>query len=161
VIVKGNHDYYFDTLKKMNDFFLQNNFDNIFIIQNNSLVFGNYCICGFRGWSTLEKKADNAKIIAREEGRLKLSLEDYKKNHSDKKLIVIMHYPPFCGNFLEIIKSYNAEYIIYGHLHNKYMVDVNEINKDIDEIKIRCVSCDMIDFNIQKIVATEEIKEEK
>lgn len=45
VLIKGNHDYWWSTLSKMNKLY-----DNMFFLHNNVYVFGDYVICGTRGW---------------------------------------------------------------------------------------------------------------
>ncbi|MDE5984786.1 MAG: metallophosphoesterase, partial [Eubacterium sp.] len=39
IILKGNHDYWWNTLKKMNEFVVKNNFDTISFLHNNSYEF--------------------------------------------------------------------------------------------------------------------------
>ncbi len=36
ILLKGNHDYWWDTVTKMNKFLAENNFKNIYFLQNNS-----------------------------------------------------------------------------------------------------------------------------
>ena len=50
IIVKGNHDYWWNTLSKMNKFIEENNFDSINILQNNSYDVDGISVCGSRGW---------------------------------------------------------------------------------------------------------------
>ena len=38
ILLKGNHDYWWNTIKKMNDFLRENKFDNIFFLYNNSYL---------------------------------------------------------------------------------------------------------------------------
>lgn len=49
VLIKGNHDYWWTTLKSMKKFLDENNFKNIDFIQNNSIIYDNIIICGTRG----------------------------------------------------------------------------------------------------------------
>ncbi|CCY72124.1 metallophosphoesterase [Clostridium sp. CAG:921] len=80
IILKGNHDYYFSTKSKLYNFFKENNFDTIDILHNNSYVIGDYVVCGTRGWGKTESgdATLDKKITAREEIRLRLSLEEGK-----------------------------------------------------------------------------------
>ena len=50
IISKGNHDYWWTTLKKMNGFLQTNGFDNIRILHNNAFEECGIAICGTRGW---------------------------------------------------------------------------------------------------------------
>ncbi|NLK70470.1 MAG: serine/threonine protein phosphatase, partial [Clostridiales bacterium] len=50
IILKGNHDYWWTSMKKMNDFFARNNFTTLNILHNNHYKYDEYGICGTRGW---------------------------------------------------------------------------------------------------------------
>ena len=51
LLLKGNHDYWWTTLKSMRTFLKQNNIENIDFIYNNSYEFENTVITGTRGWN--------------------------------------------------------------------------------------------------------------
>ena len=96
IMSKGNHDYWWTTVTKMNKFLKENNFENIYFLYNNSYLIENKIIVGTRGWVTNFKAPINAKILKRENDRLKLSIEDgIKKYGEDKEIIAFIHYPPF------------------------------------------------------------------
>lgn len=150
IILKGNHDYYFSTKSKLYNFFKENNFDTIDILHNNSYVIGDYVVCGTRGWGKTESgdATLDKKITAREEIRLRLSLEEGKK--TGKKIIVAMHYPPFYSKFCSIMKEYGVILCIYGHLHGYGTFMIKE--GIIDEIEYKMVSCDHTGFDVVKLV---------
>ena len=50
IILKGNHDYWWATKKKIEDFFKKNNISTIKILFNNAYRVGDIAICGTRGW---------------------------------------------------------------------------------------------------------------
>ena len=50
LILKGNHDYWWSTAAKARRFFEENGISSIDIIHNNSYEYGEYAICGTRGW---------------------------------------------------------------------------------------------------------------
>ena len=50
IILRGNHDYWFSTYAKTEAFFEQNGFSTLHLLFNNSYRFGDYAICGTRGW---------------------------------------------------------------------------------------------------------------
>ena len=50
IILKGNHDFWWSTVTKINDFLNQNKFDTIKILHNNCYCDGHIGICGTRGW---------------------------------------------------------------------------------------------------------------
>ncbi len=121
IILRGNHDYYFSTKTKLENFLKQNNLDTISILHNNAIDIGKYILCGTRGWGNTEgsDKALDKKIIEREKIRLRLSLDEGKKlqEKNNKDIIVAMHFPPFISNYQEILQEYNVKKCIYGHLH--------------------------------------------
>lgn len=74
LLLKGNHDYWWESLAKMRNFLKENGFENIDFIYNNSYLWENKIIAGTRGWSEQEENAE--KIIRRENLRLELSLKE-------------------------------------------------------------------------------------
>ena len=152
IIIKGNHDYYFSTVKKVNEFLETNGFDTIHILYNNSYVIGNVAICGCRGWGAsieTEEKTDNHKIIKREAVRLRLSYDSLNEEDKKKSIIVVTHFPPFYQEFREVLKEINAKVCIYGHLHGNghYMVRQGRI----DDIEYVMVSGDYTGFKLVRI----------
>lgn len=155
IILRGNHDYYFSTVTKLKKFFDENNFDTIDILRNNAFEVENYIICGTRGWGKTENTDKNLdkKIIAREEIRLRLSLEEAKKINEvldkQKDIVVAMHFPPFIGKFCDIMKEYDVKKCIYGHLHGYGQFMIKE--GIIDGIDYKMVSCDYTKFDLIEI----------
>jgi len=126
IILRGNHDYYFSTKTKMLNFFEEQGFKDIQIIHNTAIEVEDYIICGSRGWGKTENNnaEQDKKIIAREEIRLKNSLEQGRKLQDEclargekKEIIVALHFPPFISNFVKLMEEYNVKTCIYGHLH--------------------------------------------
>ena len=154
LLLKGNHDYWWESLKRMREFLKENNFSNIDFIYNNSYIWENKIIVGTRGWSEQEENPE--KIIRRENLRLELSIQDgIKKFGNDKEIIVCMHYPPFNGyespelNFIETMKKYNIKICIYGHIHGEVGKEAKKGN--IDGIKFVMASSDQTNFDLIKI----------
>ena len=126
IIIKGNHDYYFSTMKKVETFLNENNFKTISILYNNSFVIGNVAICGTRGWGNIGdsgKDVDNHKIILREVGRLRISYNSLSEEDRKKDIIVLTHFPPFYSEFKNVLnrgKYYSGKYIaIFIKKNNK------------------------------------------
>ncbi len=122
IILKGNHDYWWNSMKKMTGFFEENGFDSLHILHNNCYAYGEYAICGTRGWVNMPGEPSDAKVLAREQQRLKVSLEAAAAQ--GLKPIVFLHYPPiFWSNrnepMLALLKQYAVEHCYYGHLHGK------------------------------------------
>lgn len=158
IFLRGNHDYYFSTKTKLEKFLKENNLNTLSILNNNAFVVENYIICGARGWGNTENNdtTTDKKIIAREEGRLRLSLEEGVKLKNEllekgieKEILVALHFPPFIGKFESIMKEYNVKKCIYGHLHGygHFMIKEGVINK----IEYKMVSCDYTKFELVKI----------
>lgn len=154
LLLKGNHDYWWESLTKMRKFLEENNFKNIDFIYNNSYIWEDKIIVGTRGWSEQEENAE--KIIRRENLRLELSIEDgVQKFGKDKEIIVCMHYPPFNKyeklelNFIKTMKQYNVKTCIYGHIHGEATKEAKQ--GKIDGIQYIMASSDYTNFDLIKI----------
>ncbi len=149
ILLRGNHDYWWTSLSKMNVLY-----ESISFLQNNSYSYEDYAICGTRGWncpSEYSFTSDDEKIYNRELIRLKLSLDDAKKR-GFKKFIVMMHYPPTndkhdLSGFTEIFEEYNVEKVVYGHLHTKASFGAS-IRGELNGVDYNLVSSDYLDFKV-------------
>ena len=144
ILLKGNHDYWWTTLKKMNEFLEQNEFKSIKFIHNNAIEIENYVIAGTRYWS-LEEEYDNEKIINRECERAKISLK-IATQLADKPIIFMTHYPPD-ERIIKSVEDFNIKYWIYGHIHSNY----EEHIYDVPGVKAYLTSCDYLEFKPLKI----------
>ena len=145
ILLKGNHDLWWTTVKKVKSFFQENKISSVDLVFNNSIVVENYAICGTRGWMFTQSEADK-KIIARESGRLSRSLDSAVK--TGYKPMVFMHYPPaygneYCKEFIDILKEYSVDKVYYGHIHGN---GFNNAIPEFEGIKLKLVSCDCINF---------------
>ncbi len=164
---KGNHDYWWTTSKKMNDFFAEKGFSTMSLLYNNAYIVDRYVICGTRGWFPDEyrqiatENTDCKKIINREAIRLKISLDcavKLQSQHFDRTgvrpdILVFLHFPVVLGDFaitefLDVLKSYNIEKCFYGHIHNNYSLP-RIIN--YDNISFILTSSDFLNFYPLKI----------
>ena len=75
IILKGNHDYWWGTANKINEFLSENSFDTIEILHNNCYSDGNFAICGTRGWIYDGTGEKDQKVILREASRLETSIK--------------------------------------------------------------------------------------
>ena len=57
IILKGNHDYWWNTATKFNRFCNDNGFSNQFILNNNHYEYNGIAICGTRGWFFEEERS--------------------------------------------------------------------------------------------------------
>ena len=156
IMLKGNHDYWWGTANKINEFLEKNKFKNIEILYNNSLLVENNIISGTRGWTIFNNNEENEKIMKRELIRLEISLKDgINKFGSNKPIIVCMHYPPTNeilmenSEFIKIMQKYNVKKCIYGHLHGEAHKEA--IQGNVGGIELQLVSCDFTDFKLIKL----------
>ena len=152
IILKGNHDYWWSTAAKAYRFFEENGMENMQILNNNSYEYGEYGICGTRGWFFEEERGDehDRKIMLREVGRLEASL----KAAGERKKLVFLHYPPIyqgyeCPEILSLLEQYQVERCYYGHIHGKghSAAFQGERNGTV----FRMVSADYLDFYPLKV----------
>lgn len=152
--VKGNHDYWWTTATGLNKLYD----DKMIFMNTNVYGLGEYAICGTRGWITpndIKFEQKDSEIYKREAHRLKLSLENAKKM-GYKKFIVLMHYPPTNEElnetlFMEVIKEYSPQYVIYGHLHGEESFAYG-IKGKVKGTEYHLVSCDYINFKVKEIL---------
>ena len=145
IILKGNHDYWWNTVSKMNAFLEENGFNTIKFLYNNSFEINNISVCGSRGWYFESDEAHDEKILNREVNRIKRSIESAT---CDEK-IVFLHYPPIttnsrCDEILTLLKEKGIKKCYFGHLHGdaaKYA-----LNEKIDGINFELISCDKLKF---------------
>lgn len=145
LILKGNHDLWWSTVKKVEEFFAKNDISSIKLVYNNAVEVGKYAICGTRGWMFSGSEQDK-KIIAREGGRLRRSLE--AAVNTGKEPLVFMHYPPaygddVCVEFIDILHEFNVTRVFYGHIHGN---GFNNSIPEFDGIKLKLTSCDCMNF---------------
>ncbi len=146
VILKGNHDYWWTTLNKMNNFLKENNFETISFLFNNCLIFGDYALCGTRGWFYDSPESDK-KVILRERQRLIRSLECAKE--TGKEPIVFLHYPPVvddnvCAELYGVLLEYKIKRCYFGHIHGDTTGKYDNFERD--GIKFALISGDKLHF---------------
>jgi predicted phosphohydrolase len=155
ILLKGNHDYWWNSVKKMKDFFAEHNLFSFDILHNNDYVFDNIGIAGTRGWFYGESSSDaeDAKIIHREAERLKFSIEKALTLNS-KRITCFLHYPPInsngkCDEIFNTLIKYSIERCFYGHIHSKGIKYA--VTGVVDGIDFSLISCDSIGFQPQLI----------
>lgn len=154
ILLKGNHDYWWTTLKKMKDFLNDKGFKTIDFIYNNSYLVENKIIVGTRGWN-LSETENSEKMIKRENNRLELSIKDGINKYGDnKEIITFMHYPPITLNnnnslFIQTLKKYNIKKCYYAHLHGNSHKDA--IEGEFEGIYFKLISADYLDFRLFKL----------
>lgn len=164
---KGNHDFWWSTNKKMNEFFKASGFNTLEVLHNNAFIVEGAIICGTRGWfpdesqQTAVNNTDYEKIINREVGRLKISLEAAKKLQDEHfsetgvklPILVFLHFPPVRAEYsipelIDVLSAYGIENVYYGHIHNSYDTPKSFTHNNI---KFTIISSDFLNFYPLKI----------
>lgn len=153
-LLKGNHDYWWNSMAKMTRFFEEKGFTSLKILHNTCYFYGNVALCGSRGWFFEEEgpdKAQNEKILNREVGRLETSL----KAAGDKEKLCFLHYPPIfkgyrCPPVLDLLTQYGVTTCYYGHLHGKSLR--RAVQSTWNGVAYRLVSADYLNFQPEKIL---------
>ena len=151
IILKGNHDLWWATMKKLTEFFEKNEIKTITPVFNSYVEAEGKAICGSRGWM-VDNSEQNKKIILREAGRVEASLK--AAFESGLEPIVFLHYPPVyadvcCEEITDVLKKYNVKTVYHGHIHGS---GLHRAVKSYDDINYKLVSCDCIEFTPYKIL---------
>ena len=149
LIMKGNHDYWWSTRNKIENFLSEHDFDSIQILHNCAYRIGECSVCGTRGWLYNSETAEDRKIVSREAGRLRMSIEQAKELGG--RLVAFLHYPPVYGNMecraiLDILADNNVSECYFGHIHGQYAAKKALIGL-YKGVKMRLVSCDFVEFS--------------
>ena len=152
LILKGNHDYWWNTAAKMKKFFAENELHTLDIIHNNAFFYRDYAICGTRGWFYEEEQShQNAKVLNREIGRLEASL----KAANGRPILTFLHYPPLytgyrCPEIIAKLEEYHVEHCYYGHLHGP--THKRAIEGKLGGVSYHLVAADYVGFVPQKVL---------
>ena len=144
ILLKGNHDLWWSTAKKLREFWDENGISSVDIVFNNCVVAEGYAIAGTRGWFYDEK--GTAKVKMREAGRLEASIKSAEE--TGLPILTFLHYPPVyngsvCDEIFEVLKRHNIKKVYHGHIHG---TGLNNVIKEYDGIEFKLISCDCIDF---------------
>ena len=147
IISKGNHDYWWNTITKMEKFCKEKGFNSVNFLHNNAYKVGEIAIAGTRGWFFDAESENVDKVMARECARLKRSIEEAQKLGGE--VVVFLHYPPVsnskvCEPIMNVLKEYKIARCYYGHLHGGAINGA--INDVYDGIKFQLVSADYLGF---------------
>lgn len=147
VISKGNHDYWWETLSKLNAYLQDNSFSTIRFMHNTIEQFGPVTVCGTKGYPETEQEPENdeeRKLYNRELVRLENAIEAAKKTGAEK-IIVMLHYPPGANSaFAKVMQDAKVDYCLFGHLHgNSYQ---NAVQGNVRGVEYRLVSSDYLKF---------------
>ena len=147
ILVKGNHDLWWSTMNKCNNFAAENGFTTISFLFNNAFLAEGLSICGTRGWIRENGEPADQKVMNREAGRLEASLQAGVKLGGE--LVAFIHYPPIYGTeenvlITEVLHKYNVKRCYYAHLHGNAIKGA--ITGERAGIEYRLVSADSLGF---------------
>ena len=152
IMIRGNHDYWWQTVSKMNKA-VQN---EIFFLHNNYFAADNWAICGSRGWLCPQEPTftnEDLPIYQRELLRLEASLQSARQA-GYTQMLAMLHYPPFTSSpqanpLTELLQAYQVSWCVYGHLHDESVHTA--FNGSFNQIEYRLVSCDALNFSLLQL----------
>ena len=156
IMLRGNHDYWWTSLSKMNQLCEQENLKTLHFLRNNALRFGSFLIGGTRGWllpDDDEFTAQDQKIFERELIRMQLSLDDMKKENKKRDggltQVFAMHYPPVSANgasskMSELLSEAKIQLCIIGHKHHELPILLS--TPLLAEVRYVLTSADQLSF---------------
>lgn len=152
LLLRGNHDYWWSSIGRVRRALPE----GCFALQNDSLEMDGVLFAGSRGWQIPNEPdgdSDDARIYRRERQRLEMSLKHARARSETAPLVAMMHYPPrseSAEGFSDILKSYRAERVVYGHLHGAGLAGA--VRGAVDGLIYHQVSCDGLDFKLDRIM---------
>ncbi|MBQ0109482.1 MAG: metallophosphoesterase [Clostridiales bacterium] len=156
IIVKGNHDFWWQTMKKLYEYKEDIGAKSIDFLFNNAYRVENYVVCGTRGWFPEDNYSpEDEKIVNREAERLRTSILKAKElaDLEGLELLTFLHYPPAygsvkCERICEVLHEYGIKKVWYGHLHG---AKKDKLVYQTAGADLTLVSADWLDFKPLKI----------
>nr|CAA9220157.1 hypothetical protein AVDCRST_MAG63-439 [uncultured Armatimonadetes bacterium] len=140
IAIKGNHDYWWASGKKIDYPGLSS---PPFLLEDGALG-----VAGTRGWfvpaAGSENEAADRKILERERERLRASLAAVA---GCRVRVAMTHYPPH--PYLAELRAAGVSAVAYGHIHTGSPPEAERQAHDGDEVdgvRLFCVACDRIAF---------------
>lgn len=151
-ILKGNHDYWWNSARKMLNCWAEHGLDSLHLLHNNCAFYNGVALCGTRGWFFDEAQAiqETDKVYRREIMRLEVSLQAA----GDAPKLAFLHYPPkyqgyICQEIVDLLEKYRVQRCFYGHLHGPaHKLAQQGMMNNVD---YRLVSADYLNFIPEKI----------
>lgn len=151
ILLRGNHDYWWSTVSKMEKALKKEKIESITFLRYEALeVLPTIFIAGSRGYELPQDASDpeEAEVIyARELIRFDLAFNDAKKKMKESdSLIAISHYPPLdkAGNatpLSDLIRDSGASLCIHGHVHTE-----GALSRELDGVTYINTASDQLGF---------------
>lgn len=153
LILKGNHDYWWATRRKLDAYFEEHGFSTLRIVHNDAVAIEGVAVCGTRGWFYDAEEDADRKVLLREVGRLKASIRAAKETGCEP--LVFLHYPPVtrdavCEEIFAVLRDEGVRRCYYGHLHGPSIP--HAFCGERDGIRFQLVSGDALGFEPLKIL---------
>ena len=154
IFIKGNHDYWWLTKSKIENYLKENFFGTISILFNNSIAAEGIGICGTRGWMYDSKTDEDIKIMKREAARLRTSIDDALKNNLEP--IVFLHYPPVydfneAKEIMDVLIEKKIKKCYYGHIHGGDSIR-KIVSGNYKGIDLKLISGDYLKFMPELVI---------
>lgn len=152
IIGKGNHDFWWTTMKKMEAFLAENEFATLKLLFNNAYRVDEFAVCGTRGWFFDEVTEDVEKVLRREAGRLRTSIEAALALGGEP--VAFLHYPvvydgKVCEELFSVLKEYDIKRCYFGHVHGDRSGRWNDY--EYDGVRFSLASADCLGFCPKKV----------
>ncbi len=149
LLIKGNHDLWWSTVTKVNNFLATNGISSVSLVFNSCAEYEGIGICGTRGWISEFGEPADEKVLAREAGRLEASI--CSAEAQGLRPVVFLHYPPLYLTgvnepIMEVMKRHGITECFYGHIHGK-KGHACAFKGEKDGIEYRLVSSDYLQFD--------------
>ncbi|MFA5586030.1 MAG: metallophosphoesterase [Saccharofermentanales bacterium] len=156
VLLRGNHDYWWTTVRKLEAFCREQSLESLSFLRNDARAEAGFHICGTRGWLLPADDAFSAqdeKIYKRELARLELSIEALrmleKEEGQSRPTVALMHYPPLSekgkeSGFSQILCREQIQVCLFGHIHHP--APFYQSRPQMGGVRYIMVASDQIDF---------------
>ena len=161
IIGKGNHDFWWQTMRKLTLFCEEKGFTTLSFLYNNAIETDMHVVCGTRGWfydpssDNIPRDTDFEKISAREAMRLNASLTEGEKLSAEtgKPLLTFLHFPAVWTDkvsegILSVLLEHGVKKCFFGHIHSGYDLPTDFSHEGID---FSLISADFLHF-IPKLI---------
>lgn len=155
IFIRGNHDFWWNGISKLREAAPD---DTFFFLQNDCVKFGNFIICGSRGWTcpgSSDYTEHDEKLYLREAERFKLCFNQVAKMRGEgDRVIALIHYPPFSQKspdtlFTKLFEENGVEKVVFGHIHGEAYFPFRTVKNGIEYV---LTSCDKVGFSLQLII---------
>lgn len=160
-LTKGNHDLWWSSMTKNRKAAEAWGLDTLCFLYNSAVETEEFILTGSRGWfydesaGGIPEGTDFDKIVAREAGRLRLSLEAARAlpSYGKKEILTFIHFPPVWNGakvlpILDILSEYGIRRCFCGHIHGNYTAPAVT---EYAGISFSLISADYLDFVPRRI----------